>query len=691
MCPRQATLAPPQLCSLMGLTSEKTTTKTNQERNSRVVKSREKSRHFSEKAQPPRVLLLYGTDGYRPSHEIKTFLESHRIPHRTTSLVKGQLLLGEKTNSSSYSQHLGEISILIIVSHFQASLVEPYLELCRARHLSLVWAVLPYPHSQTPKPHFSRLHASSVAPDAIVGMTLSPRYPFFYGRPGATGGGIPHGKNWTTFSLETSGDSHVTNPGSHVTNSGPLPVGDLNAANAWSNMGDGEPGTKNGTNGYRVLVEVRVKTGETDFTDVPVVLEDMGGRDGVRKIVMGAPVRFWLSHLMLLESVHQLSDGRLVREGRERMVMVDIDDIFLAPEGRRMRVDDVQAVLRAQAKLRQMVPGFTFNAGFVGGYYNSGALMEEKLGNQELVRNAEQLWWFDHTYKHHQPHSMSPRQLRTSMELNRQFAKDHGIPALVHHYAVSPHHSGVYPVHPPLYDSWRQIWNVSVTSTEEYPDLRPDHMRRGFKHRGISVLPRQTCRLFTHTFLYSHFPGGRNQLVSLAAGGEVFLTLLRTPVSIFMTHTPNYCCDRLALTLFPALFKFTSRWTQLQLSYPGPLAMADRYFSLYPEDTSPLWTSPCSNKRHREILPAWFNCSQLPQLLILGPQKSGTTALHTFLSLHPQVQTNRQSELHYEEVQFFSDDTLYQRGIQWSVSSHTLYISHTPSHTQLIHGNYSVQ
>ena len=36
-----------------------------------------------------------------------------------------------------------------------------------------------------------------------------------------------------------------------------------------------------------------------------------------------------------------------------------------------------QALLRAQAELRQMVPGFTFNAGFVGGYYNSGALMEE--------------------------------------------------------------------------------------------------------------------------------------------------------------------------------------------------------------------------------------------------------------------------------------------------------------------------
>ena len=286
------------------------------------------------------MLLLYGTDGYRPSHEIKIFLESHRIPHHTTSLFKGQLLLSEKTNSTSYSQHLRELSILIIVSYFQASLVEPYLELCRARHLSLVWAVVPYPRYQNPKLHFSHLHASNVAPDAIVSMTLSPSYPFFYGRPGATGKEILHGKDWTTFSLETSGDSHMT--GSHVTNSGPLPVGNLNAANVWSNMGDGGPGTKSGIEGYRVLVEVRLKTGETEYTDAPVVLEDMGGRDGVRKIVLGAPLKFWLSHLMLLESVHQLSEGRLVREGRERMVMVDIDDIFLAPEGRRMRVDDVQ-------------------------------------------------------------------------------------------------------------------------------------------------------------------------------------------------------------------------------------------------------------------------------------------------------------------------------------------------------------
>ena len=54
-------------------------------------------------------------------------------------------------------------------------------------------------------------------------------------------------------------------------------------------------------------------------------------------------------------------------------------------------------------------------------------------------------------------------------------------------YSVSPHHSGVYPVHDPLYDAWRRVWGVRVTSTEEYPHLRPDRRRRGFIHRGVMV------------------------------------------------------------------------------------------------------------------------------------------------------------------------------------------------------------
>ena len=54
-------------------------------------------------------------------------------------------------------------------------------------------------------------------------------------------------------------------------------------------------------------------------------------------------------------------------------------------------------------------------------------------------------------------------------------------------YMVAPHHSGVYPVHEPLYDAWSKVRQVRVTSTEEYPHLKPAWLRRGFIHKGIKV------------------------------------------------------------------------------------------------------------------------------------------------------------------------------------------------------------
>lgn len=52
---------------------------------------------------------------------------------------------------------------------------------------------------------------------------------------------------------------------------------------------------------------------------------------------------------------------------------------------------------------------------------------------------------------------------------------------------MAPHHSGVYPVHGPLYAAWKKVWNVGSTSTEEYPHLKPARHRRGFVHRNIMV------------------------------------------------------------------------------------------------------------------------------------------------------------------------------------------------------------
>lgn len=58
----------------------------------------------------------------------------------------------------------------------------------------------------------------------------------------------------------------------------------------------------------------------------------------------------------------------------------------------------------------------------------------------------------------------------------------------VHHqYAVAPLHAGVFPIHEELYNAWKNVWDIRVTSTEEYPRLHPAWRRRGFIYKGVMV------------------------------------------------------------------------------------------------------------------------------------------------------------------------------------------------------------
>ena len=103
-----------------------------------------------------------------------------------------------------------------------------------------------------------------------------------------------------------------------------------------------------------------------------------------------------------------------------------------------------------------------------------------------------------------------------------------------------------------------------------------------------------------------------------------------------MTHLQNYGSDRLSLYTFGHLFRFVSKWTNLRIVQTSPSEMAEKYFQQNPiEAKSPIWTNPCDDKRHLEILPAARRdkCKNLPDFIILGPQKTGTTALMNFLKV----------------------------------------------------------
>uniref|UniRef100_A0A8C0TT38 [heparan sulfate]-glucosamine N-sulfotransferase n=2 Tax=Canis lupus familiaris TaxID=9615 RepID=A0A8C0TT38_CANLF len=331
------------------------------------------------------------------------------------------------------------------------------------------------------------------------------------------------------------------------------------------------------------------------------VIQDLGLHDGIQRVLFGNNLNFWLHKLIFIDAISFLSGKRLTLS-LDRYILVDIDDIFVGKEGTRMNVKDVKALLETQNLLRTQVANFTFNLGFSGKFYHTGT-EEEDEGDDLLLRSVDEFWWFPHMWSHMQPHLFhNESSLVEQMILNKEFALEHGIPTNMG-YAVAPHHSGVYPVHIQLYEAWKKVWGIQVTSTEEYPHLKPARYRKGFIHNNIMVLPRQTCGLFTHTIFYKEYPGGPQELDKSIRGGELFLTILLNP-------------------------------------------------------------NPCDDKRHKDIWSREKTCDHLPKFLVIGPQKTGTTALYLFLLMHPSIISNLPSPKTFEEVQFFNGNN-YHKGIDW--------------------------
>ncbi|XP_050008482.1 bifunctional heparan sulfate N-deacetylase/N-sulfotransferase 4 isoform X2 [Alexandromys fortis] len=392
------------------------------------------------------------------------------------------------------------------------------------------------------------------------------------------------------------------------------------------------------------------------------IIQDLGLHDGIQRVLFGNNLNFWLHKLIFIDAISFLS-GKRLSLSLDRYILVDIDDIFVGKEGTRMNVKDVKALLETQNLLRTQVANFTFNLGFSGKFYHTGT-EEEDEGDDLLLGSVDEFWWFPHMWSHMQPHLFhNESSLVEQMILNKEFALEHGIPTNLG-YAVAPHHSGVYPVHIQLYAAWKKVWGIQVTSTEEYPHLKPARYRKGFIHNSIMVLPRQTCGLFTHTIFYKEYPGGPQELDKSIKGGELFLTILLNPISIFMTHLSNYGNDRLGLYTFVNLANFVHSWTNLKLQTLPPVQLAHKYFELFPEQKDPLWQNPCDDKRHKDIWSREKTCDHLPKFLVIGPQKTGTTALYLFLLMHPSIISNLPSPKTFEEVQFFNGNN-YHKGIEW--------------------------
>ncbi|CAL1537160.1 unnamed protein product [Lymnaea stagnalis] len=391
-----------------------------------------------------------------------------------------------------------------------------------------------------------------------------------------------------------------------------------------------------------------------------VALHDRGLLDGVERVILGLDLSFWLNAIIAMDAMTYLTNGRLGLP-LDRLLQIDIDDMFVGHTGIRTHARDAEEMVASQNRIRHYIPNFSYFLGFSGGWFLAGTPLEQS-GDRRLVELAEHFQWFNHMYRHEQPHTQNGSIFKLSLDNNTIFAEKHKI-RVVKDYMVTPHHSGVYPALEMVYDEWIKR-GVVCSSTEEYPSITPQWGRRGFIHRGIMVVPRQTCRLYTKTVNFEDYPGGKEQLDYSIRGGFLFNLFLSTPVMIFMTHMSNYANDRLAMYAFEKVIEFVLTWTNLRLLSPPPAEIARRYFSMYPQEINPVWTNPCDSEKHREIWPEEKSCRRLPKLIIVGPQKTGTTALLRFLEAHPSLKSSKQDPVYFEEIQFFIGKN-YLNGLEW--------------------------
>ena len=210
------------------------------------------------------------------------------------------------------------------------------------------------------------------------------------------------------------------------------------------------------------------------------------GSGKIRQIFFGfSDADFWLFHVLFLDALHFASSAS-IPVSSTRYIQIDIDDIFTGKTGIRLTPNDVGALIQTQSWIRQHISGFRFYLGFSSKFFRVGSPIEN-AGDDALLSNASEFLWFGHMPRHEQPHKYSRiNDLVMAMESNKDFGLSRGLP-LVPHYSVAPHHSGVYPVHEPLYKAWKRVYNVSVTSSYLHPNNKPAYKIRGFKYKGIQV------------------------------------------------------------------------------------------------------------------------------------------------------------------------------------------------------------
>ena len=340
------------------------------------------TRNRAEKTLPKQVLLVYTSGSLRTAGHMKAFLESQRVnfslySHSVASQPALTVLLGGK--------EVARFSLIIVTdvaamfSTWTDSERQLYLSYCRQYNVSLIFiAQLAIDQPGVTNGRQLTLHnlrTCIVYAETVEYLELNSTHKFYYAKSGEKITRLPANTLWQVFEplVHQKGRGHMTGPQghvidarSHMTN---MHVDNVTSdkhhrsrrhlqmvventrvtrdhqvhATVSSSERNRNEEQRHIESNFRVLLSMKYQTNDSKYATSPVVISDKGKVDGVKKVFIGGPITFWLRKLLLLDVIRDLSSHYpVLRFGRQRWVMVDIDDIFVAPKGRKMTTSDVQ-------------------------------------------------------------------------------------------------------------------------------------------------------------------------------------------------------------------------------------------------------------------------------------------------------------------------------------------------------------
>ena len=303
----------------------------------------------------PRVLLIYDNFSIDSAKRMKVFLQSQRIDFDLFSTTKNRTPPPLSKFSSETDEVIGRYALILcadigfLLQRLAQNVRQIFFEYSRAFNVTIISVKrTAFDHLRSSAEAnftFGSHHFYPVRSWHMSHMKVDHKRHWLFTKGGVAVTDIPKSAHWQVLlsqPIKSQMSNHMSGErvaqGERETAKELDSKSHLSLAYVQRKLHDDDP---------NVLVKLMYTlndslAGYVSEQTSPLAWIDHNVAPGAVVVLIGIDMRFWLTSLLLLDMINTFSKPSLLRFGNERWVMVDIDDIFVAPQGLRMTAEDVE-------------------------------------------------------------------------------------------------------------------------------------------------------------------------------------------------------------------------------------------------------------------------------------------------------------------------------------------------------------